>query len=274
VDAYWVEVHGLRTCFLQAGHGRPVLLVHGAGGTAEDWATVVAGLARHYRAIAVDLPGNGFSEPMCCASPECVAAFLWCFLREIGVGHAAVAGHSHGGAIAVHMALQRPASVPRLTLVSSVGMGRAISPIQIVQSGTPLGDLSPLISLLPFGPQNLTAKVALAGTNRPWRLPARWWESQTRAASSPEAIRTALRMERFVAGPFGQRQLLLAELPRLAMPTLVAWGVRDRVLPYHQARRAARRLPHAHLALFPLAGHLLPIEAPEDLLDVMMDFLD
>lgn len=268
-----MAVHGVRTRFLQAGHGRPVLLVHGEGGVAENWCDVMTGLARHYRAIAVDLPGNGESDPTACPSPDATAAFLWRFLGTIGIGSAALIGHSFGGAVAVHMALRHPARVPRLVLVSPTGMGRAVHPGQVLQASPLLGELSLLAPGIPLGPELLVTWLSLVGTDRPWCLPPTWWRPQTRAASSPEALAAALRVQRCLLGPFGQRRLLLDDLRNLTVPTLVVWGIRDRVLPYRQALRAFRHLPDARLALFPHSGHLLPVESPDGLLDVVVPFL-
>ncbi|MFH9930381.1 alpha/beta fold hydrolase [Streptomyces sp. NPDC017249] len=274
IRAHWVTVQGARTRFLQAGHGRPVLLLHGEGGVAENWCDVMTGLALRYRAMAVDLPGNGESDPIVCPAPDNDAAFLWRFLRTIGIREAALIGHSFGGAVAVRMALRRPAHVPRLVLVSPTGMGRAIHPAQVLQAVTPLGELSLLIPGLPLGPELLVAWLSLIGAARPRCLPPTWWHSQVRAASSPEALTTALRAQRSITGPFGQRQLLLSDLRDLTMPTLVLWGIHDRVLPYRQGLRAFRHLPDARLMLFPHGGHLLPVEAPDRLLDAVVPFLN
>ncbi|WP_181792715.1 alpha/beta fold hydrolase [Streptomyces sp. WELS2] len=268
-----MTVHGVRIRFLQAGHGRPVLLLHGEGGVAENWCDVMAGLAHRYRALAVDLPGNGNSDPIAASTPAAQAAFLWRFLRTIGVSGTALVGHSLGGAVAVHMALRRPAHVSRLVLIGSTGMGRAMHPGLVLRAASPLGELSLLVPGIPLGPELLVTWLSLIGAARPGRLPPTWWHSQVRAASSPEALATALRAQRSITGPFGQRRLLLDHLRNLTMPTLVLWGVQDRVLPYRQALRAVQRLPDARLVLIPHSGHLLPVEAPGGVLDAVIPFL-
>ncbi|MET9297282.1 alpha/beta fold hydrolase [Streptomyces sp. NPDC003077] len=263
----------MRTHFLQAGQGRPVLLVHGEGTSADPWVGLMRGLAPRYRTIAVDLPGNGRSEPLARPWPTVTAGFLWHFLKALGIPRAAVVGHSLGGAIAVHMARQRPARVPRLTLISSTGMGRAIEPVSVLKASTPLGDLSPLLPVMPLGPQLLVTWLSVLGSDRPWCLPPSWWHAQTRTDSSPQALATALRTQRHITGPCGQRHLVLGALRKLTMPTLVIWGTHDRVLPPQQARKAFQRLPDARLVLLPGGGHLLPAEAPDRVLRVLTPFL-
>ncbi len=72
---------------------------------------------------------------------------------------------------------------------------------------------------------------------------------------------------------FGQREVLLEQLPRLAMPTLVVWGEHDSVFPLSQAREAVARLSRGRLAVIPGAGHMPHIEQPEQFVDTVCPFL-
>ena len=71
----------------------------------------------------------------------------------------------------------------------------------------------------------------------------------------------------------GQREVLLDRLPDLQTPTLVVWGVRDRVLPYLQAHQAIARLPDGSLELIPNCGHLPHVEDPERFVASLARFL-
>ncbi|MBB5953943.1 pimeloyl-ACP methyl ester carboxylesterase [Saccharothrix tamanrassetensis] len=274
VEEHWTRVDGTETRYLAAGDGHPVLLIHGEGSVAEQWYDILRGLAGSYRVIAVDLPGYGYTKPIPDGSVPALASFVGRFVRALGLERPVLIGHSLGGAVAVHAALARPNRVPALVLVSSAGMGRAISPAYIIQAVTPLGDLTRfLVPVLPFGPQLLVASTALTGSCRPWRISAPWWSSQAHAASTPVALETALRSQRSSVGLLGQKKPILGRLPELPMPTLVAWGLRDRQVPFWQGIAARRRLRRGRLALVPCSSHLLPLEAPEDLLKAVRPFL-
>nr|BFE98951.1 hypothetical protein GCM10020241_06270 [Streptoalloteichus tenebrarius] len=265
---------GTLTRYLEAGHGHPVLLIPGEGSVSEEWWDILTGLAGTHRAIAIDLPGYGYTEPIPHASPESLATFVWRFARTLGLERPALVGHSLGGAVAVHAALQRPRHVPALALVSSAGMGRAINPLMIVQSVTPLGDLTVwLIPRLILGPTVLVLSEAIAGSLHPWRIDAHWWFSQILAVSTPGTLNTTLRSQRQAVGVLGQKHPLLHRLPELPMPTLVAWGVHDLLVPFWQAVAARRRLRRGRLRLLPLTGHLLPLEAPDALLAALRPLL-
>jgi pimeloyl-ACP methyl ester carboxylesterase len=274
VKERWVDVNGVATRYLEAGEGDPVLLLPGEGSVAEQWSGTLEGLAGSHRAIALDLPGYGYTEPTGDGSPAALATFVWRFAREINVDTFAVIGHSLGGAVAVHLALQRPGALSSLVLVSPAGMGRAINPGMVVQAVTPLGDLTKLlVPVMPFGPQLLVASLVALGARRPWRITGPWRSSQVRAASSPEALATALRSQRLSVGLLGQRDLLLGRLPELSVPVLVVWGVQDVLVPFWQAVGARRKLSRGELTLFPCSGHLLPLEATDRFLGVVRPFL-
>ncbi|GAA1341242.1 alpha/beta fold hydrolase [Saccharothrix algeriensis] len=275
VEEHWTVVDGTETRYLEAGRGSPVVLLHGEGGVAEQWHDVLQGLAAgHHRAVAVDLPGYGYTKPIPDSSPAALAAFVHAFTRTLRLERHALVGHSLGGGVAVTAALQRPDRLSALVLVSPSGMGRAINPAMVVQSVTPLGDLTVrLIPVLPFGPKALVGGTALIGARRPWRMSALWWSSQVQAVATPGSLTTSLNSMRASVGPLGQRNLALGRLPELSMPTLVAWGLGDLMVPFWQGIAARRRLRRGRLRLFPGAGHLLPVEAPEALLGAVLPFL-
>ncbi|WP_433271490.1 alpha/beta fold hydrolase [Actinosynnema sp. CS-041913] len=274
VKEHWTRVDGTETRYLEAGDGPPVLLIHGEGSVAEEWYDVLKGLADGHRAVAVDLPGYGYTEPIPDNSAAALAAFVWAFARTVGLERPSLVGHSLGGGVAVTAALQRPGQVPALVLVSPSGMGRAINPAMVVQSVTPLGDLTQwLIPLLPFGPELLVAATVLIGAHRPWRVTEPWWSSQVQAVATPGTLATALRSQRTAIGLLGQRNLALGRLPELPMPTLVVWGLKDVMVPFWQGIAARRRLRRGRLKLLVWCGHLVPLEGADELLGEVRPFL-
>src|SRR4030088_2754545 len=104
--------------YLVRGHGEPLVLIHGLGCSGAAWAFQVAALEKRFRVIVPDLPGSGHSPP---PGGEytiggCASA-LWSLLDHLQVSRTNIIGFSLGGAVALEMAAQRPASVPRLGLI-------------------------------------------------------------------------------------------------------------------------------------------------------------
>lgn len=60
-DVKYVELHGQRVAYREAGSGEVVMLIHGMAGSSDTWQAVVPQLARRYRVIAPDLLGHGQS---------------------------------------------------------------------------------------------------------------------------------------------------------------------------------------------------------------------
>jgi 3-oxoadipate enol-lactonase len=112
--------------YLVRGSGEPVLLIHGIGSSGADWAFQVPALEGRFRVVLPDLPGCGLSAPPPRANFNIAyfASSLWALLDEIGASLPNIVGFSLGGAVALEMALQRPASVPRIVLINSLASYR------------------------------------------------------------------------------------------------------------------------------------------------------
>ncbi len=270
----WITVDGLETHYLTAGEGPPLVLLHGDGESALDWSWVLPTLARRHRVYAPDLPGAGQSaKPRADYSPAFFARSVAAWLDALGIERAAVAGNSLGGLVALCLALSDPSRVTALGLVGSAGLGRAISPVMISLTFPLYGDLAIGWAGTPLGaPQRAWGRAALLFAS-PGRAPRAWLADQQRLALTPGFLGATLAALRATAGPGGQRLVLLDQLPRLRMPTLVVWGTDDRIFPADQARAAVERLPRGELVLIPDCGHLPHVECPDRFADALGRFL-
>ncbi len=105
----------------ELGSGQPVMFIHGLGSSGADWAFQVPPLIDGYRLILPDLPGSGQSEaPATGLSIQTMAAALWGLFDTIEAVRPHIVGFSLGGAVALEMALQRPAQMGRLLLINSL----------------------------------------------------------------------------------------------------------------------------------------------------------
>src|ERR1700685_1993290 len=112
--------------YLIRGRGEPLLLIHGLGGSGADWTFQIEALEKRFQVIVPDLPGCGRSPPPPDGySIEGFAAALWSLLDHLEVPRTNIIGFSMGGAVALEMAAQRPAGVPRLGLINSLATYRA-----------------------------------------------------------------------------------------------------------------------------------------------------
>ena len=125
VDEQSIDVGGLPVCYLMAGEGPPLVLLHALGESALDWRWVLPALAHTHRVYAVDLPGFGYSgKPSAEYSPAFFTSFVGAYLDALGLERTALVGNSLGGLVALHLALSDPARVSALGLAASAGLGR------------------------------------------------------------------------------------------------------------------------------------------------------
>ncbi len=270
-----VAVGELSTHYLSGGQGPPLVLLHGHAESSESWRLVLPALARTHRVYAPDFPGSGLSAKPAVYSqpPSFYSDFLAAFLDAVGVERTALVGNSHGGLAALRLAFAAPARVSALALAGSSGLGRIINPALLALTLPGLGDAAVAWFQTPLGAAQWTCTFASLVFARPLLAPRAWLAQHCRQAQIPGHMEGALACLRGELDLVGQREVFLDELPSLTMPTLVAWGTQDMVLPSHQASDAAARLRKGRVAWLPGCGHLAHVERPDRFVAVVGRFL-
>ncbi|TFL15643.1 alpha/beta hydrolase [Pusillimonas caeni] len=134
ISSCFIQANRIRTHYLEAGSGAPLLLLHGGGAGADsvgNWKECIKILAKRYRVIAPDMVGFGKTDK---PSPENFTYdqksrndHIVAFIEALGLTKVAVVGNSMGGATALGVALQRPELLDRIVLMGSAGL--AIPPV-------------------------------------------------------------------------------------------------------------------------------------------------
>ena len=99
---------------VEAGHGNPLVLLHGLFGSARNFGTVQRTFAQRYRTIALDLRNHGASPHDNDMRYDAMAADVLQTLDRLSALPATLLGHSMGGKVAMHAALTQPEQVARL----------------------------------------------------------------------------------------------------------------------------------------------------------------
>jgi len=260
-----LRVDGHEIAFVDEGQGEPaIVLVHGLGSDLRAWARNLDALAAEHRVVALDLPGFGrSSKPHAAPSLRGWAACVDAVCRELGVVRPVLVGHSMGGQLALHHALEYPGRARALVLVAPAGF----ETFSAAESSWLRAGVDPFAT-------------RTAGT---WQVVARWLQAFHRMP--PEAWPLVRDRIAVIGGPdfddycrtvSGGVAAMLDEpvLDRLAgvrVPTLVVFGREDRLVPnrwLHRentsvfARTAADALPNAELVIVPNAGHMVQFERP------------
>ena len=269
-----ITLHGRSVTYAQLGSGPVLLLIHGMGGTFENWQAVIEPLARHHTVVAPDLPGHGTSAP---GGGDYSLGALAAGLRDllIALGHerATLVGHSLGGGIAMQFAYHFPEITERLALVSSGGLGPEVSPV-LRAAALPGADL---FIAATAGPGRTVGSAVARGlaavglrANPDVTEVLRGYASLT----DPDRRAAFLATLRSVIGTGGQRvhagdRLYLAE----GMPVLIIWGARDPIIPLHHGENAHKAIPGSRLEVFEGVGHLPQLEAPGRFIAVLERFI-
>ncbi len=228
----------------------PLLFVHGAGGTHENWLNQLRGLSGRYPALAVDLPGHGRSEGDGFRSIEAYRDFVKEFLDALGLRQAVLVGHSMGGAIALSFALLYPTRLAALVLV---GTGARLK-------------VHPRVFEALRGDRNEAAHLLVGwayAENAPPELirqgEAKWLEA------SPAVVEGDF----LACNAFD----LMDEVEKIRLPTLILCGAEDRLTPVKYAEYLHQKIRGSRLLLVPGAGHMVMIERPEEMNRALDAFL-
>lgn len=226
-----------------------LVFVHGAGGTHRHWGNQLQGL-RGGALYALDLPGHGRSGGEAERSIHGYAEFLLDFLRASGAGRATLVGHSMGGAIVQHLALNHASEVQGLILV---GTGARLRVLPSLLEGV-LIDFEPTVeALLGYAYSASAPKQLVESAREEW------------LANAPEVVHSDF----LACDGFDVMQ----RLGEIRCPTLVLCGENDQLTPPKYSRYLEENVPDARLAIIPNAGHMLMLEQPERVNQAIEEFL-
>ncbi len=264
-----VSARGARVRFLEVGSGPPLLLVHGFLSSHLGWEDVVPHLASHFRLVIPDLPGFGESEKPPPARYaygfDAFAESLVDVIAALGLNRVSLCGHGLGGAVALTFAANHPDLVERLLLVDPLVYPARLGNMARVASMPIVG---PVVFKQLFGRTMFKSyfrdQVYGSVESVPWARIDRLFDLFNVPAAREAACATALAML--------DTRPLVARVPRIVAPTLVAWGRGDRISAVAQGRKLARELHNARFEVFE-CGHSPPEECPEAFVQVAMAFL-
>lgn len=115
-----VQINDIEMYYEEYGVGKPLVLLHGFGGCAQNWLPFTAKLAERHRLIVVDLRGHGRStNPENKFTHREAASDVLLLLEKLGVGHFSAMGISSGAMTLLHMARSQPKRIDSMVLISA-----------------------------------------------------------------------------------------------------------------------------------------------------------
>ena len=244
----------------RVGAGEPLLMIMGMGGTHVSWGErFLESVARDFDVVVYDHRGVGNSsrarEAFSIIDLAGDAAGL---LDHLAWDSAHVLGVSMGGMVAQELALARPALVRTLTL-----------------GGTSLGGDRPAVTA--DAHRRIVEALSAGDRERTFRV---LWEINVSASFAASEREFAAFCRRALESPATPR-LVMAQLTAcdghdmadrasgILAPTLVIHGGEDQVIPSPEAARITGTIPQAHLELLGGVGHLIFIESPDEVAELL-----
>ncbi len=271
IEEAFVLVGGAKIHYQRAGTGRPLLLLHGLVGSAKNWRRNINFLSRDSSVYAIDHFNMGESErvPGLNAGLEATADRLAALMDVLGLDEADIAGHSHGGAVAMMFAARHPGRVRRLILFAPANPFCDLGNQLIGFYQTHFGIW--FARLIPFLPRMLKATALSRMYGDPSRVSPDALDGYTQGLHIPGTVDHVLQIVQRWFVDMGLLRLALTGLA--AKPTLLIWGDRDRAVGLNSARELQRTLPQSRLMVLPGVGHIPFEEMPEVCNQAMRDWL-
>ena len=242
---FWVE---------RAGSGPPLLLIAGLGYASWCWRELQQALAADATTLAFDNRGTGRSDkPAGPYSMPLLADDAAAVLDAAGWPDAHVVGHSMGGYIALTLALRQPQRVRSLILVGTSPGGPDTHPVppETMETWKLAGTLPPAEYARRSMPTSFAPGWTVSHPREFEAILARRLEFPTPSANWLAQYGACV--EYVTHG---------VDVGAIRRPATVIHGERDRVVPHHNGKLLAQRLPGAKFVSLPAAGHLPMLEDP------------
>jgi pimeloyl-ACP methyl ester carboxylesterase len=228
-----------------------IFFIHGAGGSGLFWQAQVEGLAARANTIALDLPGHGRSGGIGCDSIEDYARSVIDFIKALGVSSPVPCGISMGGAVVQQLLLDYPDFVKAGILVNT-GAKLKVAPVIF---DTLKNDYSGYLSMI--------SKSVASKTTKPEQL--KRFQEEAARCNPGVALGDFYACNRFD---------VMQRVGSITLPVLVVSAADDQLTPLKYGEFLENNIPKASRIIVDEAGHILPMQKPEEFNRAIIDFLD
>ncbi len=278
VTSNFVMVNGVRTHFVQAGSGEPLVLVHGAGPGASAWSgwrEAIPFFARHFHVFAIDTLGFGHTDKPTdiVYTDQASVDHLAGFLDALCLDKVHLCGNSRGAYIVAKYTVDHPERVQRLAMVSSGSIAAAMG---VERRPDQMGGMQAMEKFdgTREGMRNFM-KIIVADWSK---ISDELIDSRMKIAALPghdyaRQSQTAFRKSLKNNPDEQQRFDLRHRLPRLTKPMLMVWGAKDSFAPAEFAGTLAGMLPNIRFVMLENSGHQAQNDESDRFNQLVLGFL-
>jgi pimeloyl-ACP methyl ester carboxylesterase len=273
VQALNGAVYGVRTHFVFAGEGEPLIMIHGGGpgaSGASGWARTIPALSNRFRVFAIDLIGCGYTDkPLIDYSFQTQVNHVAGFIDALGMEQVRILGNSQGAYMAMKYALDHPRRVKQVALISTGTLANACG----------LSDEGKAAMLPRFDGSKESIRAFLSViVNDPARLTDELVDSRYAVASLPghkELMQSIGKYRQTLKDDPNEQQLfeVRERLAKFAKPWCMIWGGDDRSAPLDPLGNGMHKLyPHVPFHVVAGSGHQVQNDKPEECNRLLNEF--
>lgn len=275
VSHHYAELGEVVLHYVTAGHGPPVVLLHGWPQSWYEWRHIIPPLSQHYTVVAPDLRGLGdSSRPLVGYDKKTVANDVWRLVNgKLGYKRFFLVGHDWGGPTAYALAAAHPEAVRRLVIIDVVIPGDGGDFSQAGRRWHHQFHITPdLPEAMTQGREDIYLGWFLRSfAYRPDAIKEQDVAEYLRTYRQPGAMRAGFAFYRALAQDAADNQEMIAKA-KLPMPVLAIGGAKGRGRgrePEESLRRVALDVTGD---VVPDCGHFIPEEQPEYLAKKLLEF--
>ena len=269
--------NGIKTHFIEAGEGDPVLFVHGGGPGAcgeHNWQNNVPALAQKFHVFAIDLIGYGYTDkPPIEYTYQAKVDHVAGFIDALCLDQVHLVGNSMGSYVAVRYALDHPERTKKVLMVATATVAGAMGVGAVSKQGNQV--------------REVVGDLATKETMRDWlemllnnkdRITDDLLERRVRVANLPGSMEAQKSYREHMAKIRRDSNLhqwydISQRLPKVTFPLALVWGKDDRFAPVELAERLRAALPNLdEFHIVDGSGHQVQNDQPEKFNEIALRF--
>lgn len=252
-----VQIDGFVVPYLQGGQGEPLVLIHGFGGSKDNFNRVAYYLTNHYTVYAIDVPGFGASTRDMDADYVINTQIdrVHDIIEKLGLKQPHIGGNSMGGWISGAYAAKYPENVASIWFLAPAGLLESRKS-EVIQQFEKTGE----IVLTASNREEFEKIVDVVMYKRPAFAPGFVVDAMAARAAADQALHQRIYKD-FKSVPSDMATALSTS--NYKGPALIVWGKEDRVLHVDGAAELKTAMPGFDVILMDLVGHVPMMEKPE-----------
>lgn len=268
--------NGYKLAYVDEGTGdTTIVFIHGLGNYAMVWKRQVEQLKHHFRCIAIDLPGNGYSDRADFDySMNFFAGCIYDFITKLRLKDVCIAGHSMGGQIAMTLLLNEPNAAKHMILCAPAGFETFSSFERTMYTSTiQMADM--------FSTEENSLRQSIRSSFYNFPVQANEMINELVDIMHRYPMRSYKQMiDKCIHAML--HEPVFNRMNEIKQPALVLFGERDALIPNqlihpvstrHIAEQGARQMPNALIKMIAQCGHFLQIEKAGIVNDYIKEFL-